>query len=38
MAFRESDFTKEAQAVLHLSQELMWKYKHTQWDPGNIYC
>ena len=36
MAFRESDFTKEAQAVLHLSQELMWKYKHTQWDPEHI--
>ena len=36
MAFRESDFTKEAQAVLHLSQELMWKYKHTQWDPVHI--
>ena len=36
MVFRESDFTKEAQAVLHLSQELMWKYKHTQWDPEHI--
>ena len=36
MSFRESDFTKEAQAVLHLSQELMWKYKHTQWDPEHI--
>ena len=36
MTFRESDFTKEAQAVLHLSQELMWKYKHTQWDPEHI--
>jgi len=36
MVFKESDFTKEAQAVLHLSQELMWKYKHSQWDPEHI--
>jgi ATP-dependent Clp protease ATP-binding subunit ClpC len=36
MVIRPEDFTEQAQEVLGASQEIVWRYRHTQWDVEHI--
>ena len=37
MTLRSEDFTEQAQQALHESQELVRKYRHSQWDAEHVF-
>ena len=37
MTLRSEDFTEQAQQVIHDSQELVRKYRHSQWDTEHVF-
>ena len=36
MVLRPEQFTEQAQEVLHSSQEMVRRYRHSQWDAEHV--